>query len=125
MERVTTAPEILLEAGPAYLEFACLRPNDNQFMFEPVPSRDRSGEQGVVANPSLLFAIERGFDSGELVLFRGHDSRRAATQCWVAVHGTASLLPTVHFDEYGRSAPMARQTLRSVADFTISSGRGL
>ena len=116
MVGLTSAAEMLLEAGLAYIDFARLHPNKYLLMFGLEPSRATSGDQRGVAMRSLLAVLGGGLESGEFVLPDGYDLETAATHCWATVHGMASLLTSVLADEHDKSVRMARLILERVVD---------
>jgi AcrR family transcriptional regulator len=122
MESLSSTPEMLLEAGLAYIDFARAHPNKYHLMFGLEPSRSTSVEQRSSAMSSLEGLLRRGLDTGELVLPEGYDLGTAAMQCWTTVHGIASLLPTVLAEEHEETVRMARIILKNgTAFFTAGS----
>jgi AcrR family transcriptional regulator len=113
MARHETAADMLVESGLAYIDFARYHPNKYFLMFGMESSPATSGEQRDVAMSSLLGVLNRGLDTGEFVLPPGYDLETAATHCWATVHGIASLLPTVLFDEKESTSKRARRVVES------------
>jgi AcrR family transcriptional regulator len=114
MSRHESAADMLVEAGMAYIDFARKHPNEFFLMFGMEGSPTTSGEQRAVAMKSLLGVLNMGLESGEFVLPPGYDVETAATHCWATVHGIASLLPTVLFDEQDSTSEKATRISEAI-----------
>ncbi len=101
-------PEMRLESGLAYIDFAVMQPYKYHLMFNLEPSNATSGDQRSKAMSALLEVHAYGIKTGDFILPGGCTLEAAAIQCWATVHGIAYLLPTVLADEHEKIAFMAR-----------------
>jgi AcrR family transcriptional regulator len=116
IQPTSTAADMLLNGGLAYIEYAGLHPQEYYLMFNMEPSKATSGEQRVMAMRSLLQIVEVGLIKGEFAEQDDYDAPAIAYHCWATVHGIASLQTTVLVNEREDLLPLSRVMLQRVID---------
>jgi AcrR family transcriptional regulator len=114
IEAASSASEMLLAGGMAYIEYAGQQPQEYHLMFNMEPSRATSGEQRALAMHTLLQIVQIGMTNGEFVSQGVYDATAITYHCWVTVHGMASLHTTVLLDERDDLLAVGRIILQKV-----------
>jgi AcrR family transcriptional regulator len=116
IQPTSSAAEMLLNGGLAYIEYAGLHPQEYFLMFNMESSKATSAEQRDIAMRSLLQIVEFGLIQGEFVEQDDYDAAAIAYHCWATVHGIASLQTTILLDEREDLLLLSRVMLQKVID---------
>lgn len=116
IQAASTASEMLLEGGLAYIEFAAQNPQDYILMFGLEPSPATTGDQREEAMKALLQIVQHGIASGEIRPGDDYDQQAITLHCWATVHGIAMLQTAVLQDEQADTLAMSRVILQKVID---------
>ena len=116
IQSASSAAEMLLSGGLAYIEYAGLHPQEYFLMFNMESSKATSGEQRDIAMRSLLQIVKFGLAQGEFLAQDDYDAAAIAYHCWATVHGIASLQTTILLDERDELLRLSRVMLQKVID---------
>ncbi|MCA9936271.1 MAG: TetR/AcrR family transcriptional regulator [Anaerolineales bacterium] len=120
IQHASSAAEMLLTGGMAYIEYAGQHPQEYHLMFNMEPSRATAGEQREQAMRSLLQIVQLGLQQGEFAPQEAYDAAAITYHCWATVHGIASLRTAVLLNERDDLLVVSRIILQKVIDgFTV------
>lgn len=116
IQAASSAADMLLIGGMAYIEYAGLQPQEYHLMFNMEPSKATSGEERETAMQTLLQIVQLGLEQGEFVTGGAYDAAAIAYHCWATVHGMASLHTAVLSDERHDLLSVSGVILQKVID---------